>query len=101
MPATKTRWFGNLLDWQRDPQTGMHCAWHNGNTFYITKLGRRDADANRTHPGWHLWYPEPHDDWYGIGPSLGGILDHAKLTAEAWIICPYSDMHVSAEGPGA
>ncbi|NUR59412.1 MAG: hypothetical protein HOV87_12200 [Catenulispora sp.] len=84
-------WFGNLLDWQRDPDTDMRCAWHGGRTRYITKLSRGDADAHKTRPGWHMW-DDDRDGWHGIGPLVGTTLRTAYQLAEAWIICPYADM---------
>lgn len=102
MPATttRTRWFGNLLDWQYDRQQAEHCAWYHGHTYHLTKIDRATANNNRTSPGWCLWYPEPLDGWHGFGPPLGSSRDHARRAAEVWIICPYSDMLVSEDGPG-
>lgn len=107
MTTKPPRWFGNLLDWRYDPQVDMHCAWHNDRTYHLTKLTRRDADAHRTHPGWHLWYPDPHPDgWHGLGVDVGGNLPWAKRMAEAWIICPYDEMmnypklHLAVSGAG-
>ena len=88
---TKTPWFGNLLDWQRDPQTEMHTAWHGGRSHYILKLDRQSADAKRTNRGWHILAPDDYDQ-LDIGPHLGNDVNTAKLNAEAWIVCDNADL---------
>lgn len=89
---TGVRWWGRLLDWQRDAQTGMWCTWHAGRAHQVVKLGRADAQAHGTTPGWHLCDDDPDARWYGVGPFLGTTLDQARRMAEAWIVCPYQDM---------
>ncbi len=91
------RWFGRLLDWQWDPQRGMHVAYHGGRTHCITKVDRRTAEAQGggMSRGWHLWDDNPEGDparWDGFGAGLGSQVGWAKRMAEAWIICPYADM---------
>ena len=102
MPATttRTRWFGNILDWQYNRHEGMHCAWYQGHTYYLTKVDRHTADDLNLSRGWHLWFPEELDGWSGYGPGVGQQIDEARRVAEVRITCPYSDMHVSAEGAG-
>lgn len=87
----KEPWFGTLLDWQWDPQTEQHVAWHNGRSHRIVKLDRRSAEAHQSQPGWHRIV----DDEYGqpdIGDPLNGGVVDAKRAAEAWILCAESDM---------
>lgn len=94
---TEDRWFGKLLDWRWDPAQEMHGAWHNGRTHWIAKVSRRTADAQGggMHPGWTIcdFSLDPGQRrWDGWGPGLGRRIGWAKLMAEAWIVCPYSDM---------
>ncbi len=91
--TNKIKWFGNLLDWQREPDTGDHVTWHKGQSRRITKLTRRQAEEQRTHPGWHLFWPDEEDGRPGdLGPDVGPTLPYAYQMAEAWIVCPYDDM---------
>lgn len=87
----KTPWFGNLLDWQWDPQTAMHTAWHGGRSHYILKLDRQSADAKHTSRGWHILAPDDYDQ-LDIGPHLGNDVGTAKLNAEARIVCDDTDL---------
>jgi hypothetical protein len=88
---TRPPWFGRLLDWHYDRHTEQHVAWHGGHTHYIAKVSRRHANDRRITPGWHLMVDDDGrgHDW---GPPLGSTIDHAKMNAEAWIICPDRDM---------
>ena len=88
-------WFGNRLDWQRQPD-GSRAAWHGGRAHTIVKVTGHWARSERTTPGtWHLWDDNAEGDptrWNGLGPGVGTNLATAKEIAEAWIICGRNQM---------
>ncbi|MET9260346.1 hypothetical protein [Amycolatopsis sp. NPDC004079] len=93
---TTAQWFGDILSWRRGDD-GWE-ARHGGKLHEIVKLSRRDADAQRTSPGWHLIHHEPGAAW--CGPRLGRTLDRALRMAEAHILVPYPQWFAADGAPG-
>lgn len=93
--SQKPPWFGNRLDWQRQPD-GSRVAWHGGRAHTIVKVAGHWARSERTAPGtWHFWDDNPQgkpDLWNGLGPAVGPNLATAYEGAEAWIICGRDQM---------
>lgn len=94
--ATDAQWFGGILSWRRSDD-----GWetrHGGTLHEIVKLTRRDADAQRTQPGWHLIRRDPGAAW--CGPDLGRTRDRALRMAEAHILVPSREWVVTGDAPG-
>ncbi len=78
--TTKAPWFGTILDWIRDPQTGEYRAWHGERSWTLTKHRRR----NGAPAGWYLWDERDHARDEVI---VGATLPAARRNADARILC--------------